>query len=366
METLISIFREVRDPRDFNAQHDLPAMLFIGLAATLCGAKSCVDFADFAAANEATLAEIVDLKHGAPSHDCFSRVFRLLDPEEMAQVFTRFTAALRHGLGLDAPKGVVAVDGKRLRRGYERGRAFMPPLMVSVWDAETRLSLATRHAPGTDEVAATLAALKSLVLKGCTVTTDALHCHPRMAAEVRATGAHYALKLKSNHAPLFACVQTAFATAERDGTLEFYEETDSGHDRQERRRASVIARPADAPAFPHLCAVGRIELERQANGKSSATVHYVVLSKRLTPKRVLEVTRMPWSVENHLHRSLDVVFYEDDARTRKNYGPHNLAVLRRIALDILRAHPDNRSVGRKMKLAAWSKSFFFELFTHLR
>jgi predicted transposase YbfD/YdcC len=366
METLISIFREVRDPRDFNVQHDLPAMLFIGLAATLCGAKSCVDFADFAAANEATLAEIVDLKHGAPAHDCFSRVFRLLDPGEMAQVFARFMAALRQGLGLDAPSGVVAIDGKRLRRGYERGRAFMPPLMVSVWDAETRLSLATQHAPGGDEVAATLAALKNLVLKGCIVTTDALHCHPRMAAEVRATGAHYALKLKSNHAPLFTCVTTAFAAAERDGALEFYEESDSGHDRQERRRASVLACPADAPAFPHLSAVGRIELERQANGKSTATVHYVVLSKRLTPKRVLEVTRMHWSVENHLHRPLDVVFYEDDARTRKNYGPQNLAVLRRIALDILRAHPDNRSIGRKMKLAAWNKSFFFELFTHLR
>ena len=89
METLISIFREVRDPRDFNARHDLPAMLFIALAATLCGAKSCVDIADFAAAHEDELAEIVDLRHGAPSHDCFSRVFRLLDPDEMAQAFAR-------------------------------------------------------------------------------------------------------------------------------------------------------------------------------------------------------------------------------------------------------------------------------------
>ena len=185
METLISIFREIRDPRDFTARHDLPAMLFVALAATLCGAKSCVDFADFAAAHEDELAEIVDLGHGAPSHDCFSRLFRLLDPEEMATAFARFAKALREGLGLGPAKGVVAVDGKRLRRGYERGRAFMPPLMVSVWDAETRLSLATRHAPGGDEVAATLAALKSLVLKGCTVTADALHCHPRMATEVR-------------------------------------------------------------------------------------------------------------------------------------------------------------------------------------
>ena len=366
MNSLISIFYEVHDPRDFNARHDLAAMLFIALAATLCGAKSCVDFADFAAAHEEELAEIVDLGHGAPSHDCFSRLFRLIDPDEMAKAFTRFMAALRAGLGLDPAKGVVAVDGKRLRRGYERGRACMPPLMVSVWDAETRLSLAAQHAPGGDEVAATLAALKSVVLKGCIVTADALHCHPRMASEVRGRDAHYAFRLKANHAPLFACAQQAFAAADATGKLAFHERSDAAHDRWERRRASVIARPADAPAFPALAALGRIEGERQANGKLSRTVHYVALSKRLSPRRMLEVTRTHWSVENQLHWRLDVVFNEDDARTRKNYAPQNLAVLRRIALDILQAHPDNRSVGRKMKLAAWKKEFFYELFAHLQ
>src|SRR5216684_3837272 len=343
MDSLISIFREVRDPRDFNARHDVSAMLFIALAATLCGAKSCVDIADFAAAHEVDLAEIVDLSHGAPSHDSFSRLFRLLDPEQMAQAFARFAQALREGLGLDPAKGVVAVDGKRLRRGYERGRACMPPLMVSVWDAETRLSLATRHAPGGDEVAATLAALKSLVLKGCTVTADALHCHPRMAKEVRERGAHYAIKLKANHGPLFTCAQTAFAAADANGKLAVHAQSDSDHDRRECRRASVIAKPADAPAFPDLAAIGRIEAERHANGKLARTVHYVVLSKRLSPQRTLEVTRSHWSVENQLHWRLDVVFNEDDARTRKNYGPQNLAVMRRIALDILQAHPDNRA-----------------------
>jgi len=366
METLISIFREVHDPRDFDARHDLTAILFIALAATLCGAKSCVDIADFAAAHEDEFAEIVDLRHGAPSHDSFSRVFGLLDPKEMAEVFARFVKALRKGLGLDPAKGVVAVDGKRLRRGYERGRAFMPPLMVSVWDAETRLSLAAQYAPGGDEVAATLAALKSLVLKGCIVTGDALHCHPRMATRVRERGAHYALKLKANHGPLFACAQQAFAAADANGKLAVYEQSDSSHGRHERRRASVVARPADAPAFPDLAAIGRIETERNANGKLARTVHYVVLSKRLSPQRMLEVTRTHWSVENQLHWRLDVVFNEDDARTRKNYGPGNLAVLRRVALDILRAHPDDRSVGRKMKLAAWKKEFFFELFAHMR
>src|SRR6516165_2228006 len=159
METLLTILREVHDPRDMNARHCCASMLFIALIATLCGAKTCVDIADFAAANEAFLAEIADLPHGAA-------------------------------------KGVVAIDGKRLRRGYERGRAFMPPLMLSVWDAETRLSLAARASSDGNEVKAALEALKSLDLKGCTVTADALHCHPEMAKAVKEAGGDYMLKLK--------------------------------------------------------------------------------------------------------------------------------------------------------------------------
>jgi predicted transposase YbfD/YdcC len=367
MQSLITIFRDVRDPRDFNSRHDLSAMLFVALAATLCGAKSCVDIADFAEANESELRDIVDLTHGAPSHDCFSRLFRLLDPNELAQALAAFAGAMRDNLGLASPPGVVAIDGKRLRGGYERGRAFMPPLLVSVWDAETRLSITARAAPGGNEVAATLAALKSVVLKGCIVTADALHCHPAMAAAVRERGADYALKLKANHAPLFACAEAAFAAADASGKLAVFASSDSGHDREERRRASVIAAPKAAPAFPGLVALGRIESDRVCvDGKRSHTVHYVALSRCLAPQRMLEVVRAHWSVENHLHRQLDVVFFEDDARSRKNYAPANLSIIRRMALDILRAHPDPRSPARKMKRALWSRAFFYEIFTNMR
>lgn len=367
METLITILREVRDPRDFNARHDCAAMLFIALIATLCSEKSCVDFADFATANEDDLAEIVDLPHGAPSHDCFSRLFRLLDPEEMAKTFAAFAKALREGLGLGPARGVVAIDGKCMRRGYERGRKFMPPLMVSVWDAETRVSIAARFATGGNEVAATLEALKSLDLKGCIVTADALHCHPKMAEGVRATGAHYAIKLKGNNGPLHACAVEAFAQADARGDLVFHEKSESGHDRFERRRASVVAPPKNAPHFPDLVLFGRIESERRSGkGEASSFTQYIVLSKKLSPKRMMETTRRHWGVENNLHWQLDVVFNEDDARTRKNYAPQNLSVIRRIALDILRAHPEDRSIARKMKLAARKKEFLFDLFTYMR
>jgi predicted transposase YbfD/YdcC len=190
--------------------------------------------------------------------------------------------------------GVVAVDGKSLRRAYERGRAFMPPLMVSVFDAETRLSLAARHAPGGDEIKATLEALKAVTLKGCTVTADALHCHPAMAEAVRARGGQYALRLKANHGPLFACVEKAFAAADASCGLSFHERSESGYGRREWRRASVIPIPPGAPAFPGLVAFGRIESERTSGGRTGAKVHYAALSKALAPRRFLETMRTHW------------------------------------------------------------------------
>ncbi len=360
-------FYEVRDPRDINARHPCASLLFIALIATLCGAKTCVDIADFAAAHVEELSKIAKLPHGAPSHDCFSRLFRLLDPEEMARVLTRFAKALREGLGLPAAKGVVAIDGKRMRRGYERCKAFMPPLMISVWDAETRLSLAAKASGDGNEVKATLEVLKNLDLKGCIVTADALHCHPAMAEAVLAAGAHYALKLKGNNGPLYACAAEAFEKADRAGKGASYESSEKGHDRIERRRTTVIPAPKDAPRLPGLTMLARIESERKkTSGKSETAVHYVALSKRMPVRRVLDIVRTHWSVENNLHWELDVVFHEDDARTRKNHAPQNLSFIRRMALDMLSTHPDKRSPARKMKLAAWKKEFLFDLFAYMQ
>ena len=366
MSFILSILREVRDPRDINARHDLAELLFVALAATLCGAKSCVDIAEFVEGREDELREIVALKHGCPSHDTFSRLFRLLDPGELSRVLGAFTSALRRELGLGKPKGVVAVDGKSLRRGFEKGRAFMPPLMVSVWDAETRLSIAAARAPGGDEIGTTLALLKSLDLKGCTVTADALHCRPDTAAALVKKKAHYALGLKANRGKLFTAAEAGFARATDPA---FFETKDERHGRCEIRRASVLPlkQIPDAPSFPGLKAVGRIEASRTAtDGKQAVSVRYVALSKMLTPRRLAETVRSHWTIENQLHWSLDVVFNEDDARTRKDNGPQNLATLRRLAKNILEAHPLDKTISSKMRRANWNKEFFYELFTHMR
>jgi predicted transposase YbfD/YdcC len=297
MQMMFSILREIRDPRDFNARHDLSAMLFIALAASRCGAKSCVDYADFAAANEAELSEIVDLPHGAPSHDSFSRLFRLLDPDAVGAALTRFAQAMRAALGRGAPTGVVAVDAKSLKRGYERGRASLPPLRVSVWDAETRVSIAACRAPGGNEVAGTLAVLKSLMLKGCIVTADALPCHPAMAEAVCATGADYALGLKGNHGPLYAAAGAAFAQADDEGGLPFHETSEHRHDRDEGRCASVLPWTGAGAPLPGLAALGRIEAERRCGAKVETSTRSVALSTLLSPARLLEVVRAHWSID---------------------------------------------------------------------
>lgn len=366
MESYISILREVRDPRDINARHPVATILFLTLAATLCGEKSCVEVADFAAAHEEELSEIVELPYGAPSHDTFSRLLRLLDPAELAKAFTAFMTALRAELGLGATQGIVAVDGKSLRRGYEKGRSHMPPLMISVWDSQTRVAIAQARAPGGNEIAATLELLRSLVLKGCTVTADALHCHPAMAQAVLDAKADYALGLKANNQPLYAEAERIFASAGAAAPSLVTEE--KAHGRIERRRASVLPAPTAARALlPGLKALGRIEATRTGtNGKTETNTRYIALSRKLPPTKMAEVVRAHWGIENQLHWILDVVFDEDAARTRKDYAPENLAVIRRLAHNILRMHPSNDSISRKMRRASWSKDFFFDLFAHMR
>jgi predicted transposase YbfD/YdcC len=129
----------------------------------------------------------------------------------------------------------------------------------------------------------------------------------------------------------------------------------------------VLSAPSDAPAFPALAAFGCIETERtESDGKIKRTAHHVVMSKRMAAWRMMSMARRHWGVENHLHWPLDIVFDEDDARTRKNNAPDNLSVIGRMPLDMSRSHPDPRSIARKMKRAMWSKSFFHDLFIYMR
>jgi predicted transposase YbfD/YdcC len=360
---LLVVLREVRDPRDFTARHDLGEMLILALCGLLCGETTCVGIAEFAESHEAEFREVLDLRHGIPSHDTFSRVLRRLDPDQLDRALATCLRAM--GQHLRAGR-VLAVDGKALRRAYAAGQSYMPPVMVSVFDGLTRLSLAQTRAPGGDEAAAARTLLRSLALKGCTVTGDAAHCRRDTAAVIREAGGHYLLALKENQPTLFACAEACFASAPAPLASSALEE--HAHGRHEWRRASLLpVPPAMRAKLPGLVAFGRIESRRRVGaGRQEVGTRYYVLSRWLRPSRFADLVRSHWGIENHLHWTLDVVFHEDDTRSHKNRAPENWAVLRRWARNILEADPEDLPLGKKMKRASWSKDYLFRLFTHVR
>jgi predicted transposase YbfD/YdcC len=360
MQRFTEVFQALPDPRAENARHDLVELLVIALAAVLCGAEGCADMADFGAAKEGLLRQFLRLEHGIPSHDTFSRVFRLLDPHAFEAAFREFMAAFAAQLD-----GVVSIDGKALRGAFERGRKTTPLHLVNVWAAQARLALAQYVAPNRNEVAGALEVLKLLALKGCVVTADALHCHAAMAQGILDREAEYVLALKENQSALFADAAALLEPV----THRVEDVADPSHGRGELRRASVAKASSLAKkhGFPGITAVGRVELRRRiGNTEEPPIVRYFLLSKAFSPARLLAITRTHWHIENRLHWVLDVVFDEDRARNRKDHGPANLAVLRKLALNLLRTNPDKASIRRKIKRAGWDDAFLITLLSQMR
>jgi predicted transposase YbfD/YdcC len=359
MERFSRCFSRLPDPRADNAVHDLTEILFIALLATLCGAQSCCDIALFAKTKETLLRTVLVLAHGVPSHDTFSRVFRMLDPQAFETAFRRFMQSFAQTL-----QGVVAIDGKALRRAYERGQSHMPPIMVTAWGAQTRMALANVLAEGNNEAAAALQLIGLLTLKGCVVTADALHCHRAMAQAIVERDGDYALAVKDNQPALLRDARAAVAAATRNGASATVRK-DDGHGRDETRVA-VVAPAGDMAKrhnFAGLHAVAQIKSQR--NGAN--TERYFLLSRHYRPPEVLRIVRQHWSIENGLHWPLDVLLDEDLARSRKDNAPANLAVLRRLALNIARAHPNTKtSLRGKLKRAGWDETFLFDMLRHMR
>lgn len=358
MSRFAACFEDLPDPRGRNARHPLTSILFIAVAAIVCGAESCTDMADFGVAKKKWLKTIVPLPYGIPSHDTFSTVFRHLDPDAFDAAFRRLTASFAQGL-----EGVVAIDGKAVRGAYRRAAKATPLHFVNVWAAGPGLVIGQKLAPGRNEVQGALDALALLALEGSIVTADALHCRPDTARAILAAGGDYALALKANQPGLLA---QALARIEDAGHVESIQiAAETAHDRIETRRASVVA--AGDINFPGLQAIGCVETtSRHTNGHLTSHVRYFLLSTTMSPSALIEVVRTHWQIENKLHWVLDVHFREDAARNRKDNGPQNIAFLRKIALNLLRSHPDKASIRRKIKKAGWDDQFLTSLIAHMR
>jgi predicted transposase YbfD/YdcC len=368
MALFTECFSDLSDPRTGNAQrHDFLELLIIALLATLSGAESCVDFELFARSKEGFLREFLALDGGVPSHDTFSRLFRLIDPQAFAACLQRFALELGSAAGR---AGVVAIDGKGLRAALAGARRATPLALVNAFASDCGLALGQIGVPaGTGEIAALRELLALLDLEGRTVTADAIHCQKETAQALLDKGANYVFGFKSNR---FAMYDDAVLFLD-DPALAVDDQvttTDADHGRLETRRLRIsydVAWLAERTAFPGLQGLADLLVSREkAGGKVETSRRLYLLSRKLTAAQALAAVRAHWTIENQLHWVLDVAFDEDHSRARRDNAPLNLAVLRRIALNLTRAHTEKGSIRGKIKRAAWDNQFLATLLTQMR
>lgn len=363
MEAIQAVFSQL-DPRGQNARHDFCEMLFMAFAAMLCGAKNCSDIWRFAQEKEEMLRQVLALAHGIPSHDTFSALFRKLDPAAFAAAFARFMRRIAAAAGGNRQ---IALDGKSMRGAFEKGRQFAPRMMVSAWGTELRMTLAAVPAGGGNEAKAAIELLQLIDLRGALVTADALHCSARMAQEITRRGGDYAIALKGNQGPLLTDAERLVARARTPKTGVAVTE-EKGHGRWERRAARVVRAPGlgRKHGFPGLCAIGEVCRTRVLGGKREEQRCLYVLSRPMPAQELLAIVRRHWDIENGLHWGLDVIFREDECRTRKDHGPENLALLRRFCVNTFRTDSKKDTMRGKMMRAGWNDSYLFHLMTQMR
>lgn len=353
-------FSEIEDPRAANSSHRLCDLLVMMIAASLCGASSATEFALFAKTRQSLLQRLIDYDF-APSHDTFSRLLRLLDPKVLMQAFAVFAGAFATALAKSgqAPKAtVVAIDGKALRRAYEKGGQASPPLTVSAFAAQSRLCLGAVPGAGINEVEAAIKVVELLDLTRAIVTADALHCHHRMAEAIIAKRGDYVLALKANRHGWLAEAEAAFG---KPGKRKIFLAAARNHGREEWRKAEVISAK---PLLKGHQAFIRITSQR---GTEKPQTRYFIASQKLTPEAALDVTRAHWMIENGLHWVLDVHLGEDLVRARKDNAPANTALLTRLARNILQTADDPKvPISHRIKKCAWDDNYFVHAMTHMR
>ena len=371
---IAAAFGEVVDPRDGPAlKHQLLDILTIAICAILCGEDDWVGVEEWGEIREAELTAWLGLEHGIPSHDTFGRVFAQIDPVQFEAGFYQW---VRESLPDRPAEGVIAIDGKTARRSGDRQRAQSPLHLVSVYAVEHRLVLG-QEAVGTkaNEITVIPALLERLVLKGQVITIDAIGCQRSFADQIVAGGGDYVLALKENQAALLEGVVDTFALAPQDMEVDIIEHrtVDKGHGRLETRICAVIADPAviawlnPSQQWPGLQSIIRITATRTPAHDPTVTpttsTRYYISSLPADAVRLNAVIRSHWAIENELHWVLDMVYQEDGNRARRGYAQQNLALIRKLTLNLLKSipNPKKRSLRILRKRAGWSMAVLFDM-----
>lgn len=357
-------FGSITDPRDGNLSHPLLSVIGISILASICNADSWTEIEMFGQSKQKWLETFLDLPHGIPSHDTFARVFRRIAPEEFQEGFRKWTGAL-----CERVEGVVAIDGKTVRRSKDRTLGKSAIHMVNVWAVEQGLTLAQAKVDDkTNEITVIPMLIKLLDLTDTIVTIDAMGCQTEIAQTIIEQQADYVLAVKDNQLTLREDIADQFEQAPAQAGIAHHRTVNKGHGRIEIRECWVTADPDllvfinEYKRWPGLSTLVKVTSQRQIGDEISQETRYFISSLPPDPLLILRCVRAHWQIENSLHWVLDMAFREDESRARKDHAAENFSVLRQLTLNLLKQDTSLKvGIKAKRKRAGWDHAYL----THL-
>lgn len=364
--SIIDHFSALPDPRILlKTRHKLVDIVAMTLCAVVAGADDWVEIAGYAKAKQAWFKGFLKLEGGVPSHDTFGRVFALLDPDAFGKCYIDWVRTL-----ISIPDELVAVDGKTLRRSHDRANGKSAIHMVNAWAVQHGLVLGqVKTDAKSNEITAIPELLRLLDLKGTVVTVDAMGCQKEIAKQIVEQEADYLFSLKGNQGNLHKEAELLFQDAKnndfKDLPHDSFTTVDGEHGRIETRRYTTVADVdwfEEKTKWAKLTSLGMVESQREIDGNVTVETRYFISSLPSDAKRFAAAVRGHWAVENSLHWSLDIAFREDDSRVRSGHAPANLAIIRRLALSLIKRDP-HRKIGIKAsrKRAGWDLEYVKKL-----